>query len=132
MPPSLLALNKRMKAFAKFVGIGGLATAIQYGLMISFIEFLTINAVAASASSYAISAVFNYTANYYWTFNSDTKHLQALPKFALASILVLAINTLLFWFFLRTGLHYLVAQVVSTIITLFINFSIHKIWIYRK
>ncbi|MBK8188752.1 MAG: hypothetical protein IPK77_16690 [Cellvibrio sp.] len=33
---------------------------------------------------------------------------------------------------MRTGLHYLVAQVIATIITLFINFSIHKIWIYRK
>lgn len=121
-----------MKAFAKFVGIGGLATAIQYGLMILFIEFLAINAVAASASSYALSAMFNYTANYYWTFHSDAKHLQTLPKFALASILVLIINTLLFWFFLHAGLHYLVAQVIATVITLFINFSIHKIWIYRK
>jgi putative flippase GtrA len=121
-----------MKGFAKFVGIGGLATAFQYGLMILFIEYLSINAVVASASSYAISAFFNYLANYYLTFSSDTRHLQTLPKFILATSFVLILNTLLFSVFFNTGMHYLIAQVIATVITLFVNFAIHKFWIYRK
>jgi putative flippase GtrA len=121
-----------MKAFVKFVGIGGLATAFQYGLMILFIEIFSINAILASAVSYAISALFNYTANYYLTFKSDAKHLQTLPKFMIATVLVLMLNTLLFSLFFKLGLHYLLAQVFATTATLFVNFIVHKFWIYRK
>jgi len=121
-----------MKGFVKFVGVGGLATVFQYGLMIGFIEFMNIPEVPASAISYGISALFNYLANYYLTFNSDAQHLQTLPKFIVATTMVLIINTLLFSFFFNTGLHYLIAQVMATVITLFVNFVIHKYWIYRK
>ncbi len=121
-----------MKAFATFVGIGGLATALQYGLMIFLIEWLTISPVLASASSYAISALVNYTANYYLTFKSNAQHLQTFAKFMLATAVVLMVNTLLFSFFFKAGLHYLWAQIIATLITLFVNFIIHRFWIYRK
>lgn len=121
-----------MKGFTKFASIGGLATLFQYGLMILFIEYWNIDAVITSAGSYAISAFFNYLANYYWTFNSDARHLQTLPRFILVSSLVLILNTLLFSVFFNAGLHYLIAQVMATVITLFVNFVIHKFWIYRK
>lgn len=121
-----------MNSFIKFVGIGGLATALQYALMILLIEWLQLQAVLASATAYAISAIFNYLANYYFTFASDKNHLQAFSKFVVVAVLGLSLNTLLFYLVFNSGLHYLIAQFFATLVTLCVNFAAHKLWIYRK
>lgn len=58
----------------KFLGVGVIATGIQYVLLVLFVELDLLEPVASSALSYSISAVFNYFANYYITFSSDAKH----------------------------------------------------------
>jgi putative flippase GtrA len=121
-----------MNSFIKFVGIGGLATALQYALMILLIEWFQIQEVLASASAYAISAVFNYLANYYFTFGSNKNHLQTFSKFVVVAGFGLGLNTLLFYLLFNAGLHYLIAQVFATLVTLCVNFAAHKLWIYRK
>jgi putative flippase GtrA len=126
-----------MNSFIKFVGIGGLATALQYALMILLIEWLQLQEVLASASAYAISAIFNYLANYYFTFagisgSSNQGHLQTFSKFVVVAGLGLGLNTLLFYVLFNSGLHYLIAQVFATLVTLCVNFAAHKLWIYRK
>lgn len=130
-----------MKRFILFVGIGGLSTLLQFAFLIFFIETKLLNAVAASAAGYVLSAFFNYWANYHYTFKSQQSHWQAFPKFAIAVALGLSINTLLFALFLYLlGQYwpfawpapYLVAQVLATGITVVVNFLVHKFWIYRE
>jgi len=121
-----------MKSFTKFIGIGGLATLLQYGLMIAFVEWLQIPEVLASAIAYGSSAVGNYLANYYWTFNSNKNHLNTFPKFVLVASAGLLLNTLIFYVLFRLDIHYMVAQIFATLVTLAFNFTAHKFWIYRK
>lgn len=132
VPPRFSPLISSMNSFIKFVGIGGLATALQYALMILLIEWFQIQEVLASASAYAISAVFNYLANYYFTFSSNQNHLHTFSKFVVVAGFGLGLNTLLFYLLFNTGLHYLIAQVFATLVTLCVNFAAHKLWIYRK
>lgn len=129
-----------MKRFALFAGIGGMSTLLQFLLLALFIETRLTTEVVASALGYALSSLFNYWANYHYTFKSSTSHWQTLPKFALAVAIGLAVNTLLFSLFLHIFteyLHfpwvkpYLVAQCLATGITLIVNFMVHKFWIYR-
>jgi putative flippase GtrA len=122
----------KMKLFAKFFLVGGFATCLQYILMIVFIELFWVPEVLASALAYAISAIANYLANYHLTFKSQQKHILAFSKFIFVASFALAINTLLFFLVFSIGVHYLLAQIVATLVTLIINFLAHKFWIYGK
>jgi putative flippase GtrA len=121
-----------MKRFMIFASVGGLATLIQFALLALMVEFKLLPAVAASAVSYALSAIFNYFANYHLTFTSNISHKETFPKFAVTAMLGLCVSTLLFAFFLFLINQYLIAQCLATGITLVLNFSVHKWWIYRK
>jgi putative flippase GtrA len=133
-----------MVKFVKFAFIGGAATLLQFFLLGLFVELGGLIPVVASGASYVVSAVFNYLANYYLTFASNTSHKQTLPKFIVTVALGLALSTSLFAIFLYvlenylllgTKLFetaYLIAQLFATLITLVANFLMHKLWIYKK
>ena len=130
-----------MKRFALFVGIGGLSSLLQFILLILFIEAGVLSEVSASAAGYLLSSIFNYWANYHYTFKSTRSHWEAFPRFAVAVAIGLSANTLLFAGFLFLFdhyiplpwiEHYLVAQVLATGLTVILNFAIQKFWIYRN
>jgi putative flippase GtrA len=133
-----------MVKFIKFAVIGGAATLLQFFLLGIFVEIFELAPVIASAVSYAVSAIFNYLANYYLTFASTTSHKQTLPKFIVTAALGLVLSTSLFAMFLyilETHLllgtklletAYLIAQLFATLIALVANFLMHKLWIYKK
>ena len=133
-----------MIRFIKFAFIGGAATLLQFFLLGIFVEFFGMAPTLASATSYCGSAIFNYLANYYLTFGSNSSHQKTLPKFIVTVALGMALSTALFSIFhyllvnyvlVNTFLFsraYLIAQLFATLLTLIVNFMMHKLWIYRK
>ncbi len=144
-----------MTHFIKYLGIGSISTLIQVLLLALLVKYqLTTDIIVstsgyavlsafqptsfkiaaevfASALSYFLSSIFNYLANYHFTFSSNSSHAKILPKFVAAVSVGLATNTLLFALFFEILKHYLVAQFLATGITLFLNFLVHKLWIYK-
>lgn len=122
-----------MKRFITFVGIGGVSTLIQFLLLIILVELRLLPELIASPVSYLLSSIFNYLANYHITFSSNKSHAETLPKFMAAVALGLTSNTLLYALFLwALGKdNYLIAQFFATGITVFLNFMVHKFWIYK-
>jgi len=133
-----------MVKFIKFAVIGGAATLLQFLFLGLFVELFGWEPTLASASSYCCSAVFNYLANYYLTFGSTSSHKQTLPKFVVTVAVGMALSTTLFAIFhylltnfllANTNLvnsAYLIAQLFATLLTLIVNFLMHKFWIYRR
>jgi putative flippase GtrA len=115
----------------KFLIVGGSATALQYGLLIVFVQFAGLTPVAATSIAYAISSVYNYLLNYYATFKSNASHQTAAIKFAAVASSGLLINAGIIYALIKWGLHYLMAQVIATFIILVWNFVVHKYWTYR-
>jgi len=122
-----------MKRFITFVGIGGLSTLLQFALLIALVELHLLTELIASPVSYLLSSIFNYLANYHLTFKSNKSHTETLPKFMVAVGIGLTSNTLLYALFLWLlgNNNYLIAQILATGITVFLNFMIHKLWIYK-
>lgn len=121
-----------LKQLVRFLGVGTIATLLQYLILIALVEFLGISAVAASATGFAISAVFNYSANYYFTFASQEKHRVAGLKFALVASLGLVLNTLSMYLLVDLfALQYLIAQILSTGLVLVWNFFANRHWTYK-
>lgn len=133
-----------MVKFIKFAVIGGAATLLQFLFLGLFVEVIGLAPTFASASSYACAAVFNYFANYYFTFGSNTSHKRTLPKFVVTVAIGMTLSTTLFAMFhyfltnfllVNTNLlhsAYLIAQLFATLLTLIVNFLMHKFWIYRS
>src|SRR5438876_654328 len=73
--------------------------------------------IAASAAGFATGATVKYWLNYSVAFRSNARHSSAMARFAVALAALMVLNTLLFAVFQRgLGLHYLVAQALTTIL----------------
>lgn len=121
----------RKSRFPRFVVVGALATAIQYAILLLCVELLGMMPTLASVLGFAISALFNYAANKYITFESRTRDLIALPRFAAMVALGLVVTTICMRAFAAMGLYYLLAQVVTTLIVMLLNFQIASRWVFR-
>jgi putative flippase GtrA len=144
-----------MTHFIKYLGIGSISTLIQFLLLALLVKlkltsgisvstdtpilsslfspatFTIAPEVVASASSYLLTCIFNYLANYHYTFASNVSHYKTLPKFIAVAGLGFTTNTLLFALFFKLIANYLLAQCLATGITVFLNFLVHKFWIYK-
>jgi putative flippase GtrA len=119
--------------FIKFLGVGGAATLIQYGILIGMVELFQSSALVGSTVGYIVSGIFNYTLNYYFTFTSTAKHGHAASRFIVVAAVGLALNSSLV--FLLTDLlsvYYIVSQIVATGVVVIWNFIAHKHWTYRS
>lgn len=126
------SLKKLLHKFFKFLLVGGLATAIHYLLLIILVETVDMRAATASAIGFSISAVGNYVLNHRYTFVSSASHKAAFPKFMLTAATGLGINTVTIAMFTEyLSVHYLLAQLVATAVTLIWNFSINAAWSFR-
>lgn len=117
--------------FVRFLIVGSGATLLQYILLIGLAELGQLPLTVCSALSYAVSAIFNYLANYYFTFDSKRNHVHAISRFAVTVCLGLVINTLVFYLSNKIVAYYLIAQAVATIVTLLSNFLCNRYWVYR-
>ena len=117
--------------FSRFLGVGGAATALHYVLLMILVEVAALSAVVATSIGYVISAVFNYTLNYHFTFASSEKHKVAATKFAIVAGTGLSINSLIVYILASLGFHYIVAQIAATAVVTLFNFFTHKYWTYK-
>ncbi|WP_231757881.1 GtrA family protein [Microbulbifer elongatus] len=120
-----------LRRFGSFVVVGGLATGVQYLLLVLLVELAGVFAVLASAIAYGVASALNYLLNFYITFQGQAGHTQALPRFAGVVAIGLGVNTLCFTVSLLF-LPYLLAQVAATLVTLVSNFVLHQFWVYRE
>ena len=59
----------RLSEIIRFCMVGGLATVIQYGVYVVFVDAVHVKAVPSTLISYAISFIFNYILSSYFTFH---------------------------------------------------------------
>lgn len=61
--------DSRISEILRFCIVGGLATVIQYGIYVVFVDAVGVKAVPSTLISYAISFIFNYILSSYFTFH---------------------------------------------------------------
>jgi len=113
--------------------VGGVATFIQYLVLIGTVERWHWNAVIASSFGYFISAIANYLLNYYFTFRSDNWHRVAAARFALVAAAGFILNALLMEL-LAEKLHfpYVLAQILATVVTVMWNYWANSKWSFGR
>lgn len=65
----LVTGDSRLSEIIRFCIVGGLATVIQYGIYVVFVDAVGVKAVPSTLISYGISFIFNYILSSYFTFH---------------------------------------------------------------
>lgn len=121
-----------MNRFVKFIVVGGTATLLQYLILFVLVEATHMLPHIASSIAYIISAIFNYLANYYYSFVSSATHARASTKFLVVVFIGLFINSTMVYFFTETlSLHYFVGQLFGTFFVTMSNYILLKNWAYK-
>ena len=115
-----------------YIGSGGVATASHYALTIAGVELLGMPPLWATTVGYATGAIVKYCLNYAVAFRSTAPHAHALLRYVLAQATLLAVNSLSFDLLQRAGLHYIVAQAVTTALLIPPGYLMHRAWVFRS
>jgi putative flippase GtrA len=115
-----------------YLGAGGIATASHYVTTIALVELAHVEPLVASASGFAVGAGVKYWLNYFVAFRSAEPHSTAVPRFAFMLVLMFLLNLAFFalfnqWF----GLHYVLAQVLTTGVLIPPGYLLSRIWVFR-
>lgn len=119
-----------LSRLVRFIAVGGVATAIQYAILILLVRGLAMAPTLASSIGFVLSAVANYLLNYRFTFQSNRPHGPAAAKFGLLAGAGLLINAVIMHLTTGLGLHYLIAQCCATGVVLFWNFVGNTMWTF--
>ena len=116
-----------------YVGAGGIATACHYATTVAAVELAGIAPVAASALGFTVGAVVKYYLNYFVAFRSAERHAVAVPRFVAILLALLALNTLVFALLNQAlGLHYMLAQVLTTAILIPPGYLLSRAWVFHR
>jgi len=121
-----------VQRFTRFSLVGGVATAIQYSLLVALVHGAGMNAVLSSSIGFIVSALANYFLNYHYTFRSSERHSTTLLKFTFFAGVGLALNSGIMHLFIEKGLRYLLAQIFATLLVLLWNFTGNSLWTFRR
>ena len=114
----------------RFVLVGGVATAVQYALLVLLVRAFGMAPTPASSMGFVLSAVVNYLLNYRFTFASDRPHGAAAAKFGALAGAGLLINGAIMHLMVGAAVPYLIAQLCASAVVLFFNFMGNSIWTF--
>jgi putative flippase GtrA len=118
--------------FLRFAVVGGIATLIQFSILVGLVELAHANKLIANAAGFAVAATANYLMNRAFTFAGTTSHAgYGMLKFAVTSVIGLGINTLIFQALMSFGLWYVIAWVLAAGLTLIWNYSAARLIVFR-
>src|SRR6185369_15436910 len=98
-----------------FLGVGALATLLQYVVLVLLVHVGRLNPVAASASGYVAGGLLSYWLNYHYTFRSTSYHARSMAMFGIVACVGLVLNTaIMAGLTSELHLYYLLNQVLAT------------------
>ena len=116
----------------RYLVAGGTAAVVHLAVLAALVELLSIPASVATAAGFCAGCIVNYTLQYYWTFSSAMPHHVMFARYMFVTLVILAINTILFWlFYSYAGIPYLLAQAISTILVVGLNFQANRRYTFK-
>lgn len=124
---------RQKKKFLKFLLVGSSGAVIDFGLLAVFVELFNWHPILANIVSFSVALVNNFLLNKFWTWrNASPEKIRQFSKYGLTSVAGLGLNTILMWFGLLFGWHYLLIKVFVSAIVAFWNYFINNIWTFNS
>lgn len=120
-----MLLHPLLQQLFRYLGIGGLAFLVDFGLLVGLKEGLGLHAVVAATLSFLVGLVVNYLLCLLWVFQERTHEDRRREFFWFAAVGVagVALNALIIAGGTSLlGLHYTLAKLVSAALVVLFNF----------
>ena len=112
----------------RYVAVGAIATASHYLVLVALVEGLAINASAASFIGACAGAAVAFSGQRSFTFADRPRTTLALPRFLAVAGRGALLNSVIVWTASATGLHYLMAQAIATVIIVCLTYHLNDRW----
>ena len=121
----------RFMSLARYAGVGAVATATHYLILILWVEALGLEPGLGAAAGAVVGAVVAYVGNRRLTFQAHAvPHGRALPRFAAVSAVGAVLNGLVVASGVALGMHYLPAQAVATALVMLLTYHVNRWWTF--
>ena len=122
---------RELRRFLGYAAAGVVATATHYAVMVALVTWANSPEVVASCVGFLAGACVKYPLNYWAVFASEQQHRVAVPRFVLSLAVGFVLNALLLAVLLRVlDVHYMVSQVLTTGVVLFVNYLLARHWVF--
>src|SRR5438067_5602756 len=119
--------------FIRYSLVGVFSVLLYYITLVFLVEVIKLSPTLASAFAFGLIVVIAYVLNYYWTFQSQSRHTYVIPRFILTSLLGLLLNTgVMFVSVEILGLWYLVGASIGVVIGPVSNFILNSNWSFAE
>jgi putative flippase GtrA len=113
--------------FIDFAAVGIVGTAAHFATLVVLVQSYGWPPAGATTAGFLVGALVNYGLNYRLTFQSSARHAVALPRFLAIALLSMLLNLAIVWLLVHwQGKHYLIGQVVATVVVLVVNFVANR------
>jgi putative flippase GtrA len=123
-------VHSTLTQFLKFAAGGAVGTAVQYAVLVAWVEIAGGPVVPGALAGFCMGALVNYVIARSYVFATARPHGSALPRFALVATAGAVLNTAIVAVLFESGAHYLVAQMAATGIVLVFNFLANRHWTF--
>ena len=119
--------------FIKYAFVGCLGTAIDLGSLYLFIDRLHIHLLVATALSFLLAVVNNFTLNKFWTFqNKHSNVRKQFIKFLIVSTIGLILTEMCMALFVYVlNIWYMSSKLITSGLVLIWNFLANKYWTFK-
>lgn len=121
---------KPTNALLRYGAVGTIATAVHYALLALAVEAAAWPAWLASGFGAVVGAQVAFVGNRRFTFGHQGTPGAPWLKFQLTALFGALLGMGVVWLAVRTGLHYLAAQVLATLLVLGVTFLINRRWTF--
>ena len=120
-----------IRHFARYIAVGVVSTAIHYLLLVVVVEFFGWAAYLGSGCGAVVGAQVAYVGNRSFTFAHRGEMSASWPRFQATALFATLLGMAIVGVGVRFGLHYLAAQLVATLTSLVLTFTINRHWTFR-
>ena len=120
-----------MKRLLRYTLVGAVATATHYALLALCVEAGAWPAWLASGFGAVVGAQVAYLGNRRYTFAFRGEFGASWLKFQSTALIGALMGMLIVGTGVHFGWHYLAAQVVATLASMLLTFSINRFWTFR-
>ncbi len=120
-----------MKGLSRYAAVGAVATACHYALLVVLVEAAGVVPGLSALAGAVLGGVVAYLGNRRYTFSfSEVGHARAMPRFAAVAAAGAVLNGLIVGAGAALGVHYLLAQVLATVLVMLATYQLNRIWTF--
>jgi putative flippase GtrA len=120
------------KRFLQYAAVGAVATAAHYAILVGLVEAHLLAPERAAALGAWVGAQIAFAGNAAFTFRGHGATLAAWLRFQVTAVFGALLSFVLVAVGVRLGAHYVLAQIVATLVNLVVTFEINRRWSFAS